>query len=88
MNLIHDVHFVFACLWSKANLFNQASDIIHRIIAGSIEFMYIQRGAGIKWNAAVTIITGFTIFGARFTVDGLCQNSGTGSFTHSSWATK
>ena len=36
VHLINDVYFVFACLWSKADLFNQVTDVINRIIARSI----------------------------------------------------
>ena len=58
-----------AALHHKAHLLHQAADIVHRIVAGRIQFMNVQRCAGIKGNATVTNIAGFTVFGLVFAVD-------------------
>src|SRR5258708_22936624 len=39
---VYDIDFIFSGLRRKTHLVNQTSDIIDRIIAGSIQFMYIQ----------------------------------------------
>src|SRR5574343_1416323 len=88
MYLVHNIDFVFTCLWSKTNLFYQCPAIVYRVVAGSIQFMPIHRSSCIKRNAAGTGITSFAFSRRIGTVDGLGQNSGTSGFTHSSWTTK
>jgi hypothetical protein len=46
-------------LWHKTNLFNQGSYVINRIVAGRIQFMYVQGCAFIKTFAGITGITSF-----------------------------
>jgi hypothetical protein len=85
VDLIDDVYLVFSSLWRKTDLFNQVADIIHRIVAGSIEFMYIERASIVEGLTGIAGIAGLAILPQIFTVDGFGQDPGTGCFAHAPW---
>ena len=62
VHLIDDVYFVFSSLWCKTDLFYQVTDIINRIVACSIEFMDIKRGAIVEGLTGIACIAGLAIF--------------------------
>lgn len=47
--------------------------------------MDIERAAFVEGNAGVTLVAGLAIGLEIFAVDGFCQDTGTGSFSHTAW---
>ena len=43
MHLVDNIYFILANLWRDAYLFHQLTDIVHRVVGGSIKFMDIIR---------------------------------------------
>ena len=56
---IDDIDLVFSGLWCKTYLFHQGADIIHRIVAGGIQFMDVQGTAFIERDTGMAAVTGF-----------------------------
>jgi len=82
VHFIDDVHFVFAGLRGKPDLFYQAADIVDRVIAGGVELVYIQRSAFVEGHAGTAFVAGFSIGQAVFAIDGFGQYPGAGGFAH------
>ena len=84
MHLINDVYFVFTLLRGEADLVGQFTDVVDGVIAGSIQFKYIERAIIAKTCAIATGAAGFHVCGWMLAIDGFGQDTGTSSFTHAS----
>src|SRR5204863_2692482 len=88
MDLIDDIYFVSTCLRGKADLVYQCPYVVYRVVRSCIELMDIQRGAFIKRNAGITLVTGLTIFRSVLAIDGFGQYPCTGCLANSSRTAK
>jgi hypothetical protein len=88
VHLIDNINLVFSRLRRKAYLLYQATDIFHRVVAGGIQFMYVQRSAIVEGGAGAAGIAGLRIGCTVFAIDSLGQYPGTGSFAHATGTTK
>jgi hypothetical protein len=50
MHFIDDIYFVGAYLWWDANLIDQISDVIDRVVGSSIQLVNIERIGPVKRN--------------------------------------
>ena len=82
VNFINDEHLVLAYLRGNLYLFYQFADIFHRVVAGSVQFVNAHGALLVKSATTLTLATCLTIFFRVETIDGLCKDAGTGSFTH------
>ena len=88
MNLIHNIHFVFACLRRKPHLFNKRANIIYRVVTSCIQLVNIKGSAFVKAAARVANITGFTIGLQVFAVYGFGKYTRASSFANTPRSTK
>ena len=65
MHLVDNIYFILANLWRDAYLFHQLTDIVHRVVGGSIKFMDIIRPLFVESHTRFTFVTGFTIRSRR-----------------------
>lgn len=84
VNLIDDIHLVFAKLRRITHLLYQSPDVIHRIVGSCIKLVYIQRIAGIERNTGSTNITSLYIRRNVLAIYCLRKNSRGGGFSNSS----
>jgi hypothetical protein len=88
VNLVYDIYTVTSNLRRYSYLVNQVADIVNRVIRSSIEFVNIVASALAKSNTGFTFVTGL-IFGSEVTaINGFGKNTGTRSFSYTTWATK
>src|SRR5690606_23694453 len=57
--LVNNIDFIFPDLWRNSHLFNQATDIIHRIIRRRIQFVDTKRIPLLKRFTALASTAGF-----------------------------
>ena len=86
MNLVDDVHLVFADLGRNTYLVNQAADVVHRVVAGSIQFADIERTLLVECYAGLTLVASIVVGIGRQAVDGLGEDSGASGLTYSTGA--
>ena len=82
MDLIDYVNLVPAYLRGDPHLVDQVPYIIHRIVGGRIELVYVERGRLVERNTRFTFVARLNVFGWVETVDGLGQYPGTGCFPY------
>ena len=61
VNLVDDVYLVLADLWRDAYLVNQGTDIVHRVVRCSIEFVYVVRALFVECHARFALVASFPI---------------------------
>src|SRR5688572_9771092 len=88
MHFINYIYFVFSRLWCKPYLVNQCPYIIHRIVAGGIKFMNIQRSAFIERNAGWAFVAGLSFLCFFFAINCFGKNPGAGCFAHPAGSAK
>lgn len=88
VNLIDDIHFVFAGLRGHLNLLHKLADVVDTIVGSGIELEDIHGSAAGKAAAAIALAASLHVVGGVGAVDGFGQNTGAGGLTNASWATK
>lgn len=88
MNLIYNKNFVFTLLRLESNLVNERPDVINRVVGCCIQLCNIETCIFIEGCTAVTFIAGLKLSSELPAVEGLCQNSGAGSLTHTAGTAK
>ena len=88
MHLVYYVYLIFSALWCKTYLVGQVSDVIYRIVAGSIQLKDVERGIVLEALAGITYATGFHIGGRVLAIDGFSKDTGAGGFTYPTRTTK
>eukprot|EP00388_Colpodella_angusta_P022862 GDKJ01058438.1.p2 GENE.GDKJ01058438.1~~GDKJ01058438.1.p2 ORF type:complete len:236 (-),score=-10.76 GDKJ01058438.1:489-1196(-) len=88
VNLIYDVYLVLTLLRCETYLICEVTYIIYRVVAGSIELEYVEGCIVAEALAGSTGTAGFYISRRVFAIDGLCQYTGAGSFTHTTRTAK
>jgi hypothetical protein len=83
VNLVYDIYFVFTGLGRKPDLVRQVSDILHGIVAGSIQLVDIHRTSVVERNAGYASIAGFPVFPRGFAVDRFGEDARTSRFSYS-----
>ena len=81
MNLINDIDLVFSGLRRYAHLFDQAANIIHRIVGRRIQFVNVERVAVLEALAGVANTACLALRRQVLAVDGFCKDTGAGRFT-------
>jgi hypothetical protein len=93
MHLIDDVHTashlsVFASGRHVAGLLNEVPNVVYAVVGGRVELMDGDALAFIESAAGVALVAGLPLRSEVFAVDGLGQDTGTGSFAYSPGAGK
>ena len=83
VHLVNDIDFVFTGLRRVANLIDQVSNVVHRIVGGGIQLMNIKGGIVLKTHAGITFPTRLHVITQILAVDGFGQNPGAGCFSYS-----
>ena len=86
VDLVDDKHLVFTHLWWNASLIHEGFDLLHAIVAGSIELKDVVRALLIKSLAAFALATSIAIGSRMHAVDDFSKYSCTSGLTHSSWS--
>src|SRR5690606_31659166 len=82
MHLVYDIYFVLARLWCKPHLVHQFADVVHRVVAGGVQFEYVERGLVGKALAGGTFSAGLHIGRGAFAIDGFGQYARAGGLAH------
>ena len=83
VHLVDDEHLVATYLRRNLHLLDQLADVLHRVVAGGIQFVDAHRALFVEGLAALTLSAGLS-FGRRCqAVDGLGKDAGTRRLTHS-----
>jgi len=88
MHLIDNIDLVFSGLRGKPYLLHQRPDIVHGIVAGSIQLVDIQRDPVVKGYTGMALVTGLAIRRYILTINGLGKYTGTSSFADSPGSAK
>src|SRR5690606_19520612 len=88
VHLVNDIDFVFTSLRRDSYLFNQATDIVHRVIRCRIQLVNTEGISLLKRFTALTSATGFYLFADLCTVYCFRQNTGTSCLPHTTRSTK
>ena len=88
MHLVDDIDAVFADLRRYAHLFDQRSDVVHRVIRGSIEFVDIERALFVESAARFAFVAGLAIGRRMRAVDSFGEYACASGFTHATRAAK
>ena len=82
MNLIYYIYAIASDLWRDPYLLGEGTDIVHRIVGGCIQLVYAVGAVFIEGQTGFALIAGFAFRGDVLAVDGLGENPGTGSLSH------
>jgi hypothetical protein len=82
VHFIDNINLEFPGLRLKAYLLYQRTDIIYRIIAGSIKLMNVQGRTFVKGDAGMAFIAGFSVGRGMLAIDGFGENPCAGGLSH------
>lgn len=77
VDLVDDEHLVLSHLRRDAYLLNEVADIVHRVVAGSIQLMDAVRTSLVEGAARLTLVAGLAIGVKVLAVDRLGKDAGT-----------
>ena len=77
VDFVNDEDLVLADLGRYANLVDEGSDVIDRVVGGSVQFMDVHRALLIECLAGFAFIAGFAILARIEAVDGLGEDART-----------
>ena len=88
VHLVDDKHLITSHLWGNLHLVYEFSNVIYGVIRGGIELMDIIRASFVECHTTFTMITGFSAFSGRETVDRFCEDARRSRLTHATRSTE
>ena len=88
VDLVDDVDFVLSDLWWDPHLVDQAADVFHRVVGGSVQLVDVERGVVVEGAARLTFVAGLKVLGRVEAVDGLSHDTGAGGLAHTARTAK
>ena len=86
VHLVDDKHLILTHLRRYSCLFHQSLDVLHRVIAGSVEFKDVIRALFVERLAAFAFVAGLTFSSRVLAVDGLGKDTCACSLAHAPWS--
>ena len=87
VNLVDNKYRVATLLGYYPHLLDEVADVVHRVVRGCIQLVYIERATLVERATRLTLVAGLTTLGIE-AVDGLGKDTRTGGLTHTSRATE
>ena len=88
VHLVDDIDAVTPDLRRNAHLIDQRANVVHRIVRGSIEFVYVERALLVESAARFALVAGFAVGGWVRAVDSFGKNACAGGFAHATRTAK
>ena len=88
VHLVDDEHLVLARLRRDEDLFAEFSDVVHRVVAGSIKLVDVHGALLVEGLAAFALSTRFPTLLRVEAIDGFCKDACTSGFTHATRSTE
>ena len=85
VHLVDDIHLVLAYLGRYAYLFDELTDVFHRVVGSRIQFVDVIGALFVERLAGFTFVAGLSVFFRVQTIDGFGEDTGTGSLSHTAW---
>ena len=82
VHLVNDVHLILSHLRRYAHLLYQTTDVFYRVVRRGIKLVYIIRALLIERTARLALVASLAVGQRTQAVDGLGEDTRTGSLTH------
>ncbi len=82
VGLVDDVDAVAAYLRRYAHLLGKGAYVIHRVVGGGVQLVYVERAVIVERTARLALVTRLRVGTRRHAVDGLGKNAGAGGLAH------
>ena len=83
VHLIDDEDLVSPYLWRYLHLLDELPDVLDRVVAGCVQFVYVHGALLVEGAAALAFAAGISVALRVQAVNGLGKNPGTSGFTYS-----
>ena len=88
VNLVDDEHLVLTNLRRHTHLLGEGTDIIHRVVRGSVQLMDVQRALFIESLARLTFVACLAVLTGVETVDGFGKDACAGGLAYAARPTE
>ena len=88
VDLVDDEHLVTPRLRRNEHLLAELTDVLHGIIAGSIQFVDVHGTLLVEGLATLTLAAWLATILRVKAINGLCENAGTGGLAHTTGTAK
>ncbi len=88
VHLVDDKHLILTDLRWDGHLLDKIADIVDRVVGGAIELIDVVGTLFVERLARFALVASLAFGTEMFAVDGLGENTGTGSLANASWTTE